>query len=69
VTPKVVGRRIGVHGALAILLVGAMAGCGSEGGGIAREFRSIGTAGTGGIYYPLGGALASRLALLGTLRQ
>lgn len=30
---------------------------------------SLGTAGTGGIYYPLGGALASRLSLRDSLRQ
>ncbi len=28
-----------------------------------RQFLSIGTAGTGGIYYPLGGAIASRLSV------
>ncbi len=42
-------------------------GCG-EGGG-ANRFMSIGTAGTGGIYYPLGGALANRLSLRDSLRQ
>lgn len=30
---------------------------------------SLGTAGTGGIYYPLGGAVASRLSLRDSLRQ
>ena len=44
------------------------AGCGGEGGGPAR-FMSIGTGGTGGIYYPLGGALANRPSLAHTLRQ
>jgi TRAP transporter TAXI family solute receptor len=34
------------------------AGCGD---GAARRFASIGTGGTGGIYYPLGGALARML--------
>jgi TRAP transporter TAXI family solute receptor len=47
----------------------ASVGCGAEGGGPTREFRSIATAGTGGIYYPLGGALASRLSLSDTSRQ
>ena len=30
---------------------------------------SLGTAGTGGIYYPLGGAIASRMSVLDSLRQ
>ena len=34
-----------------------------------REFLSLGTAGTGGIYYPLGGALAARLSVMDSLRQ
>ena len=42
-------------------LVLLMAGCGERTGG--RRFLSIGTAGTGGIYYPLGGAIASRLSI------
>jgi hypothetical protein len=33
-----------------------------------RRFLSIGTAGTGGVYYPLGGALASRLSNLDSTR-
>ena len=54
--------------ASAILLFAAVQGCdGTSGGG--RQFLSIGTAGTGGIYYPIGGALASRLSLRDSLRQ
>ena len=34
-----------------------------------EEFMSLGTAGTGGIYYPLGGAIASRLSLADPDRQ
>ena len=34
-----------------------------------RQFLSLGTAGTGGIYYPLGGAMAARLSISDTLRQ
>ena len=34
-----------------------------------REFLSLGTAGTGGIYYPLGGAMAARLSVMDSLRQ
>ena len=43
----------------AILLL-SLASCG--GGESSSAFHSIGTGGTGGIYYPLGGALASRLS-------
>ena len=41
-----------------------LAGCGDG-----QQFLSLGTAGTGGIYYPLGGALASRMALADPIRQ
>lgn len=34
-----------------------------------RTFLSIGTAGTGGLYYPLGGALAARLSAADTSRR
>ncbi|MEM7417809.1 MAG: TRAP transporter fused permease subunit [Gemmatimonadota bacterium] len=34
-----------------------------------QEFMSLGTAGTGGIYYPLGGAIASRLSIADDERQ
>ncbi len=44
----------------------ALTGCAGEG---RRTFLSIGTAGTGGIYYPLGGALASRLSVADSARQ
>ena len=60
-----VGRRTV---ALSMLTAGALAGCGGE-GGPRVEFLSLGTAGTGGIYYPIGGALASRLSLRDSLRQ
>lgn len=54
---------------LGLLLASSLlAGCGGEGGGASR-FMSIGTAGTGGIYYPLGGALANRLSLADSARQ
>jgi hypothetical protein len=45
-----------------------LVGCRGE-RGARREFLSIGTAGTGGVYYPLGGALASLLSVDDTLRQ
>jgi TRAP transporter TAXI family solute receptor len=42
-----------------------LSACSGEGG--PARFYSLGTAGTGGIYYPLGGALASRLSLQDSL--
>ncbi len=50
-----------------VVLLAATTACGGEGGGV--EFLSLGTAGTGGIYYPLGGAIASRLSLADPGRQ
>jgi TRAP transporter TAXI family solute receptor len=50
------------------LAAATLVGCGGE-GGPRVEFLSLGTAGTGGIYYPIGGALASRLSLRDSLRQ
>jgi TRAP transporter TAXI family solute receptor len=44
----------------------AAAACGGEG---RVEFLSLGTAGTGGIYYPLGGAIASRMSVADPARQ
>ena len=41
-----------------------LAGCGDG-----QQFLSLGPAGTGGIYYPLGGALASRMSLADPIRQ
>ena len=51
---------------LPLLAAASLAAC--EGGGSGR-FLSIGTGGTGGVYYPLGGALASRLSERDTTRQ
>ena len=51
--------------ALALL---ALTACGGGEGG-PRRFLSLGTGGTGGVYYPLGGALASRLSLADSSRQ
>ena len=50
----------------ALAVAGWMGACGVEGG---RVFLSLGTGGTGGIYYPLGGALASRLSIADEGRQ
>ncbi len=55
--------------ALLVALLGValtLSGCGPEGG---RAFLSLGTGGTGGVYYPLGGALASQLSLADSSRQ
>ncbi len=60
---EMVKRMLGAGAVLA--LVGAAA-CGSEG---RVAFLSLGTAGTGGIYYPLGGAIASRMSVADSARQ
>jgi hypothetical protein len=44
-----------------VALAAVLTACSGGGAGAAR-FLSIGTGGTGGVYYPLGGALASRLS-------
>ncbi len=58
--------RFAVKRFTALLALVALAACGGEG---QREFLSLGTAGTGGIYYPLGGAIASRLSVADSMRQ
>jgi hypothetical protein len=60
--------RRGLRGGLALSLTVALGavGCGE---GRARLFLSIGTGGTGGIYYPLGGALANRLSQADSTRR
>lgn len=52
----------------ALAAVTTTLGCGGGEGGT-RRFLSVGTGGTGGIYYPLGGALANRLSLADSSRQ
>jgi len=54
---------------LTLALSAFLAGCGGEGRIGRQEFLSLGTAGTGGIYYPLGGALTSLLSVGDSLRQ
>lgn len=49
-----------------LLALAVLAACGGEG---RQQFLSLGTAGTGGIYYPLGGAIASRLSVADSTRQ
>jgi uncharacterized protein len=53
-------------GPVAALLLLLAAGCGEAPTG---GFLSIGTAGTGGVYYPLGGAIANRLDAADTDRR
>ena len=49
----------------ALLLIG-LASCSNSS---PQQFLSLGTAGTGGIYYPLGGAIAARLSVMDSVRQ
>lgn len=51
---------------VAILAIAGSATCSDSG---PQEFLSLGTAGTGGIYYPLGGAMAARLSVMDSVRQ
>jgi len=60
-------HRFCVRSLLALSIVGA-AGCATDCAGNDRRFLSIGTAGTGGLYYPIGGAFASRLTARDTGR-
>lgn len=55
----------GRSAAVGALLLFGLAACAGEGG----RFMTIGTGGTGGIYYPLGGALAGQLSVRDTARQ
>lgn len=54
---------------MAVALVVSTGGCGGEGSPGRQEFLSLGTAGTGGIYYPLGGAITSLLSVGDSVRQ
>jgi len=54
---------------LSLALSVVLLGCGGEGGAGRQEFLSLGTAGTGGIYYPLGGAITSLLSMEDAGRQ
>lgn len=56
-------------GTVTLLLTVTLMGCGTEGAPSSRRFLSLGTGGTGGIYYPLGGALASLLSVSDSSRQ
>jgi len=54
------------RGALALAAVALLSACAEDG---TTRFLSIGTAGTGGVYYPLGGAIASRMSVADPGRQ
>ncbi|MBI4543667.1 MAG: TAXI family TRAP transporter solute-binding subunit, partial [Gemmatimonadetes bacterium] len=56
------GAGAGLPVCAALLAGSLLAGCGGPGDSGEARFLSIGTGGTGGIYYPLGGALASLLS-------
>lgn len=58
--------RVGLPTVLLLLASAALGACSESGPG---EFMSLGTGGTGGIYYPLGGAMAARLSVMDSLRQ
>ncbi|MBI4538608.1 MAG: TAXI family TRAP transporter solute-binding subunit [Gemmatimonadetes bacterium] len=58
-----------VSGSALLLLATAVGGCGDTGGAGDPRYLSIGTGGTGGVYYPLGGALASMLSVADPSRQ
>jgi uncharacterized protein len=51
------------------LVIAAMLLSGCSGDRPPTEFLSLGTAGTGGIYYPLGGAIASLMSIADSSRQ
>ncbi|MEK9500878.1 TAXI family TRAP transporter solute-binding subunit [Gemmatimonadota bacterium DH-20] len=60
---RVNGRRRHRAIGAAVLASAAVLGMGACAGGEAGQaFHSIGTGGTGGVYYPLGGSLAARLS-------
>ncbi|MYJ16463.1 MAG: TAXI family TRAP transporter solute-binding subunit [Gemmatimonadetes bacterium] len=57
-------RRLRLAATATLAAAAATASCDAP-----QEFLSLGTAGTGGIYYPLGGAMAARMSLNDPLRQ
>ena len=62
-------RRMGGPMFVLATAAGALAASAACSDSASRQFLSLGTAGTGGIYYPLGGAMAARLSISDTLRQ
>ncbi|MYI07184.1 MAG: TAXI family TRAP transporter solute-binding subunit [Gemmatimonadetes bacterium] len=62
-------RRMGAPMLVLAASAGALTAFSACSDAASRQFLSLGTAGTGGIYYPLGGAMAARLSISDTLRQ
>ncbi len=58
-----VGRRVAGLAAVGAASLAACSGAGPQ------EFMSLGTGGTGGIYYPMGGFITARLSIADSLRQ
>lgn len=50
-----------MRGIVFLAVLASVAACDRQAGAGDRRFMSIGTAGTGGVYYPIGGAFASRM--------
>ncbi|MEJ2187178.1 MAG: TRAP transporter fused permease subunit, partial [Gemmatimonadota bacterium] len=70
---RLMGMPAGPAGMVLLGVLLLTSGCGERSGArrpsAPRQFLSIGTAGTGGIYYPLGGAIASRLSARDSVRE
>ena len=54
-------KKVLAVGLAAVVVVGALAGCGDNKAGAQKKFLNIGTGGTAGTYYPIGGAMAEIL--------
>ena len=54
-------KKVLAIGLAAVVVVGALAGCGDNKAGAQKKFLNIGTGGTAGTYYPIGGAMAEIL--------
>jgi TRAP transporter TAXI family solute receptor len=66
---RVAAGQTGARFICALVCLTLLGGCERDARSPDRRFLSIGTAGTGGIYYPLGGALASRLSAVDPVRR
>jgi TRAP transporter 4TM/12TM fusion protein/TRAP transporter TAXI family solute receptor len=69
---RILGTPAGPAGMVILAALVLVSGCGERSTvkrTSTRHFLSIGTAGTGGIYYPLGGAIASRLSARDSVRE
>ena len=59
-------KKLIIYYGISVVAIAGSATCSDSG---PQEFLSLGTAGTGGIYYPLGGAIAARLSVMDSVRQ